>query len=136
VIESAVTTEAWKQECARVDKQLMMPIQQSGGIDQLDDFYGRREQVMKHLEIVSEFTIGETPELLDQLIEMTKKDLKKIKKKEQKLNTSNDELISVISKTQQSRINLISDLKSLSISNQSLLEQVDEVEESLEQCTF
>jgi len=39
---------------------------------------------------VEEFTTGPTPILVDQLVETTKKELKKIKKKELKLNTQNE----------------------------------------------
>ena len=80
-----------------MSKQLLMPIQKKE--DALDDFYDRRQQVLSHLNNVSEFTQGQTPILLDTLIETTKKDLKKIKKKEQKLNTQNESLIKVIQET-------------------------------------
>jgi hypothetical protein len=49
--------------------------------------------VLGHLKVVTEFTEGKTPILIDNLIEATKKDLKKIKKKEQKLNTQNEQQI-------------------------------------------
>ena len=53
----------------------------------MDEFYERRNQVLKHLKEVEEFTTGPTPVLVDQLVEITRKELKRIKKKEQKLNT-------------------------------------------------
>ena len=85
VLVSNVTKEDWALECDRVSNQLLMPIQKTD--DALDDFYDRRQQVLGHLNTISEFTQGNTPILLDTLIESTKKDLKRIKKKEQKLNT-------------------------------------------------
>ena len=127
VLVSNVTQVEWTQECDRVSKQLSMPIQKTE--DALDDFYDRRQQVLTHLNNVSEFTQGNTPILLDTLIETTKKDLKKIKKKEQKLNTQNESLIQVIQQTQARRGQLVTELRETSISNQQLLENVDEIEE-------
>ena len=47
--------------------------------------------MLKHLGEVSAFTEGGVPVMLDALIDCTKRDLKKIKKKETKLNTQNAE---------------------------------------------
>jgi len=47
--------------------------------------------VLKHLGEVSAFTEGGVPVMLDALIDCTKRYLKKIKKKETKLNTQNAE---------------------------------------------
>lgn len=49
--------------------------------------------VLGHLDQINQFTIGEVPMMLDILIEKAKKDLKRIKKKEQALNTQNESLI-------------------------------------------
>lgn len=66
----------------------MIPIQTaSKGNGRLDEFYDRRAQVLKHLSEVATFTEGSVPVMLDGLIDCTKKDLKKIKKKEAKLNS-------------------------------------------------
>ena len=54
VLVSNVTQVEWTQECDRVSKQLSMPIQKTE--DALDDFYDRRQQVLTHLNNVSEFT--------------------------------------------------------------------------------
>ena len=43
--------------------------------------------MLTHLNTIHDFTVGPTPIMLDKLIECTKKELKKIKKKEEKLNT-------------------------------------------------
>lgn len=73
----------------------MIPIQSSSsGNGALDEFYDRQTQVLKHLQEVSAFTEGGVPVMLDALIDCTKRDLKKIKKKETKLNTQNAEQMS------------------------------------------
>ena len=90
VLEPSIDSKEWKVECNRVSKQLTMPIKiktsDQGG---LEDFYHRKQTVMEHLQRVEEFTIGQVPIMIDMVIEGSKKDLKKIKKKEQKLNTQN-----------------------------------------------
>ena len=55
--------------------------------------------MVKHLGTIEEFTMGDVPVMLDQLVETAKKDLKKIKKKETKLNTSNQQHIEIIQQT-------------------------------------
>lgn len=63
-----------------------MPIQVTDH-GSLDDFYHRKQVVLSHLQKVEEFTVGQVPFMIDMIIEGCKKDLKKIKKKEHKLNT-------------------------------------------------
>ena len=94
-MESGIDPAQWRQECQRVEKKLMIPIQSSSsGNGALDEFYDRQTQVLKHLQEVSAFTEGGVPVMLDALIDCTKRDLKKIKKKETKLNTQNAEQMS------------------------------------------
>lgn len=71
------------------------------------------------------------PIMLDQVVETAKKDLKKIKKKEQKLNTSNQQHIQIIQQTQERRNQLVAELKTLAISNQENMIKVDSIEQKL-----
>ena len=87
VQESNISPTEWREECKRVENKLMLPISKKGENGSLDDFYERQTQVLSHLQHVDDFTQGQCPILIDQLIETCKKDLKKIKKRELKLNT-------------------------------------------------
>lgn len=51
---------------------------------------------MKHLKNVEEFTTGSTPIMLDSLVEKSTKQLKKITKKEAKLNLKNENKMGTI----------------------------------------
>ena len=101
----------------------MIPIQSSSsGNGALDEFYDRQAQVLKHLGEVSAFTEGGVPVMLDALIDCTKKDLKKIKKKETKLNTQNAEQTAQLLQLSSNRDTLVSDLKETANSNHTLME--------------
>ena len=56
------------------------------GNDEIDAYYERQQQVKYHLKEVQNFVYGDAPLMLDRLITMAKKDLKKITKKEEKMN--------------------------------------------------
>jgi len=67
---------------------------------------------------VKKFTYGNTPIMVDQLIEGMNKDLKRISKREQKLNTSNEEQISQIQVYNSQKTKVVDELKRLATSNQ------------------
>ena len=120
VMESAIEPSQWREECERVEKQLIYPLKPQGNNKeetQLDDFYNRQEQVLGHLKVIKEFTVGPGPVLIDGLSESLKKELKQIKKKETKINTQNNEQISLIKASQERRKSLVQDLKKLANSN-------------------
>lgn len=67
---------------------------------------------------MKKFTYGNTPIMVDQLIEGMNKDLKRISKREQKLNTSNEEQISQIQVYNSQKTKVVDELKRLATSNQ------------------
>jgi hypothetical protein len=64
---------------------------------------------------------------LDALIDCTKRDLKKIKKKETKLNTQNAEQTAQLLQLSTGRDALVSDLKETANSNHALMEELETV---------
>ena len=99
VLISQVPSQQWRDECARVDRTLSIPIQTNKVEGELEDFYNRQNQVVKHLKNVEEFTTGGTPIMLDSLVEKSTKQLKKITKKEAKLNLKNQNKMGTIKDT-------------------------------------
>ena len=133
-MESAIEPSQWREECERVEKQLIYPLKANTGNQeetQLDDFYNRQEQVLGHLKVIKEFTVGPGPVMLDGLTESLKKELKQIKKRETKLNTQNVDQIAIIKVSQERRKTLVQDLKQLANSNQNCMVQTDGIEERL-----
>ncbi len=90
----SIDPKEWREECARVDKQLQLPIKAKDyASDELQDFFSRRDQVMQHLDVVKTFTHGKVPVMLDSLVEGVRKELKRIKKKEDRLTAQNEEQV-------------------------------------------
>ena len=83
--------------------------------------------MLKHLGEVSAFTEGGFPVMLDALIDCTKRDLKRIKKKETKLNTQNAEQTAQLLQLSTHRDTLVSDLKDTANSNHALMEELETI---------
>lgn len=75
-----------------------------------------------HLAQIQEFTHGHTPLMLDLLVEMCKKDLKRIAKREQRLNQANLESIESFKSAMSKRQELVKELKATAQNNKAHLE--------------
>lgn len=69
--------------------------------------------------------------MLDALIDHTKRDLKKIKKKEAKLNTQNAEQMAVLQQLSKNRETLVSELKDTANTNHALMEELEIINQQI-----
>ena len=76
----------------------------------MDDYYERRDQVLGHIKQIADFTFSQIPFMLDNVVNSCKEDIKKIKKKEKKLNSQNEQQIFQIQSTSKRREQLIEEI--------------------------
>ena len=102
------------------------------GNDELDAYYERQQQVKYHLMEVQNFAWGETPLMLDRLVTVAKKDLKKIDKKEERINAQKSEQLDEIKRVNTESARLQTELNRLNHGNQQMIEEIDGIEKKIQ----